>query len=62
MLNVVYLVLVLSSNGGGMNTAVIPQANTNQCRINAAKFNDKRMSSSRYEYGAKAYCVAGVIK
>lgn len=60
MVNVIYLILVLSSNDGGMNTVVIPQASASQCNANVARFNNKILSTTRYDKGAKAYCVAGV--
>lgn len=52
MINVVYLVLVLSvENGGG--PVAIPQANMKQCEVNSSYYIKKGRVRS-------AYCIVGV--
>lgn len=53
MLNVVYLVLIMSWNGG-ITTTSLPQANMQQCNVNRKHYmNDYNIM--------KAYCITGVI-
>lgn len=60
MLKVVYLVLVVTS-GRGVSIEKIPQANINQCQINAKSISDvKHRSAGGYKVAYKAHCVVGV--
>lgn len=57
MLNVVYLVLIITGGSGMMTTQSIPQANMKQCQTNSTYLQSKKPS-----HGSPivAYCVAGV--
>lgn len=60
MLNVIYLVLVVTS-GQGVSIERIPQANIKQCQINAKSMSDvKYKSAGGYNVSYRAHCVVGV--
>lgn len=53
MLNVVYLVLVLTGNTSAVgSTVIVPQANMAQCQTNLKNYG---------KTADKSYCIAGVI-
>lgn len=54
MINVVYLVLLVTSNSSSVGSVIsVPQANMAQCQINAKEY--KKESNVD-----KAYCIVGV--
>ena len=60
MVNVVYLLLVITSFDGGMTSQLIPQINMQQCKINKRNLDGKILANGRYIQEAKATCVVGV--
>ena len=62
MINTVYLIIFLLG-GTGVTSQSIPQANMNQCQINAKVFNIAESPiKNGYSNGGqmKAYCIVGV--
>lgn len=57
MINIVYLVLVITGGSGMMATQNIPQANMKQCQINANYLKSQRPFGGG---STVAYCVVGV--
>lgn len=54
MINVVYLVLIVTSNSSAVGSVVsVPQANMSQCQINAKEYKKERNID-------QAYCIVGV--
>lgn len=61
MLNVVYLVLVITT-GKGVSVQHIPQANLKQCQINSQFLNGTTYKNAEnYNTQYKAHCIAGVM-
>lgn len=61
MINVVYLVLVITgSNGGMMTSQSIPQANMAQCQINMTAYNDVNHRGVKAGHTTRAHCIVGV--
>lgn len=62
MINVVYLVLVITAGSTGVTSEKIPQANMKQCEINRDSFNGKKDSGgfSANTASYKAHCIVGV--
>mgnify|MGYP003593624623 CR=1 FL=1 len=65
MINIVYLVIFLTT-GNGTTSQAIPQANMAQCQANARIFNTGKnngITANSYSGGAKtqaAMCIVGV--
>lgn len=58
MINVVYLILVFTGGSGQMTSQAIPQANMQQCLVNA-KHQLKNDNLGRYKT-SRAFCIVGV--
>lgn len=61
MINVVYLVLVVTTHQG-VSVQNIPQANMKQCQINSQSMNNisyKNYGNYKVEY--KTHCIVGVM-
>ena len=60
MVNIVYLLLVMSTHDGGMTSQLIPQSNMAQCQVNVKNLKGRDGSYARHDAGIKATCIAGV--
>lgn len=59
MINVVYLVLVITTGNTGIATYSIPQANMAQCQVNAKNYSNKKYGEIDY-HKIVAHCIVGV--
>lgn len=63
MINVVYLVLVMTIGGSGVTSESIPQANMKQCLVNKSAYDSKRGEPSNGGSNIiyyRATCIVGV--
>lgn len=60
MINVVYLVLVITTGSSGVAVEKIPQANMKQCQINMKAYDDVNHKSFSSGHTTRAHCIVGV--
>lgn len=62
MINVVYLVLIITTGSYGVAVEKIPQANMKQCQINlrGIQGHHRTLDRKNFSHAVRGHCVVGV--